>query len=323
MRRTMLAAMVMTAALALGACGSDDDKAAPAAAAGPDRVTIGVLAIAAVTPLYTAMDQGFFEEENIEVEPRIGTGGAALLPSVLKGDYEFGFSNVASLVTAASKGLPVQIVANGSDELMTAEKVNSVVVAAKGGRVRSAKDLEGKTIAVNALENVGDLTIRASLDKRGIDSSSVKFREIPFPDMAPALESGSIDAAWLVEPFSTMAVDAGHRVVLRPYLETRPGLTISAWFTTHQFAERNPDLVARFVRALNRGIAYAQENPEDTRTTMRKFTKMSPEIAAKITLPTFATKVDPDNVGFTAELMKRYKMVEKVPDIDKLVRQEK
>lgn len=318
MRKTMLAAALGAMALLGAACGGDDESAT--AQEGPDEIRVGVLPIAAVTPLYVAMEQGFFAEENLEVVPEIGTGGAALLPAVLQEDYAFGFSNMPSLVIAAEQGLPVEIVANGSDELMTPEKVNSVVVVGQDSDIRDAADLAGKEIAVNAVENVGDLTIRAALDERGVDSSTVEFREIPFPDMLPALDTGRIDAIWLVEPFSTMATDAGNRVVLRPYYETRPGLTISAWFTTQQFSQENPELTERFVRALNEGIQYAQDNPQDTRRVMQGFTSITPDIAEKMTLPTYSTSVDPENVAFSARLMERYGMIEEVPDIDRLIR---
>src|SRR5215212_10998054 len=98
-------------ALLIAACGGDDDSST-----GGNQVTklkVGVIPIADVAPLYLGMKKGFFKEENLEIQPQLAEGGAAIVPSVVSGDYQFGFSNVTSLVIAASKNLPVQIVSQG------------------------------------------------------------------------------------------------------------------------------------------------------------------------------------------------------------------
>ena len=60
----------------------------------------------------------------------------------------------------------------------------------KDGPIKSGKDLEGKTIAVNTLKNICEVTIKASLEKEGVDVDKLKFTEVPFPDMLAALENG-------------------------------------------------------------------------------------------------------------------------------------
>ena len=47
------------------------------------------------------------------------------------------------------------------------------------------------------------------MDEAGVDVSKVEFIELPFPDMVPTLQSGDVDAVWLVEPFQTAADEAG------------------------------------------------------------------------------------------------------------------
>ncbi|QDC26821.1 hypothetical protein FE374_17590 [Georgenia yuyongxinii] len=66
-----------------------------------------------VAPVYVGLDQGFFEEEGLELELSTGQGGAAIVPGVVSGSTDFGFGNNHSLMIAASSGLPLRVVASG------------------------------------------------------------------------------------------------------------------------------------------------------------------------------------------------------------------
>ena len=110
MRSRWFALVVVCTAL-IGACGDDDSGGSGGGGSEVTKLKVGVIPIADVAPLYLGMQKGFFKEENLEIEPQLAEGGAAIVPSVVSGDYQFGFSNVTSLVIAASKNLPVQIVA--------------------------------------------------------------------------------------------------------------------------------------------------------------------------------------------------------------------
>ena len=79
----------------------------------PEKVKIGLIPIADVAPVFVGIKQGYFKEQGIELEPQFAAGGAAITPAVLSGDFDIGFSNTVSLLIAASKGLPVQIVSQG------------------------------------------------------------------------------------------------------------------------------------------------------------------------------------------------------------------
>src|ERR1700742_4454193 len=90
------------ACVALGVgCGGDDEEPAGSsnAPAQAEAVTlkVGVIPIADVAPLYLGIKKGFFKEEKLTIEPQLAEGGAAIIPSVMSGDYQIGFSNAVSL----------------------------------------------------------------------------------------------------------------------------------------------------------------------------------------------------------------------------------
>jgi len=206
MRR--FAAFACLAVLAAGAtaCGSSGTPPAKSAPGQKDKVAASVIAIVDVAPIYLGKQKGFFDQQNIDLTLSTSQGGAAIVPAVVSGQVQIGFSNMTSLLLAASKGLPVKVVCNGVASTGVADKDYSAVLVKAGSPVHTAADLAGKTVAVNTLKNIGDTTVRASVRKAGGDPKAVRFVELAFPDMLAALQAGRVDAIWEVEPFVTAAL---------------------------------------------------------------------------------------------------------------------
>ncbi|MGH8878227.1 MAG: ABC transporter substrate-binding protein, partial [Stackebrandtia sp.] len=78
-----------------------------------DAVTVGVIPIVDVAPIYLGDKEGFFADRGIDLKLKSGQGGAAIVPGVSSGDYQFGFSNLTSLMSAQTQGLDVRAVAAG------------------------------------------------------------------------------------------------------------------------------------------------------------------------------------------------------------------
>lgn len=319
MRRTSWLPLVVALALMTGCGGSSGDEPS---SEGPIEVAVGTLPIEGLEPLYIAINEGYFEEEGLEVVPQQSQGGATIIPGIVSGDLQFGFSNNVSLLTASAQGLPLRVLANGTDGPTEGEEDTygfSLVVADGESEIRDAADLQGKTVAVNTLQNIGPVLINASLERRGIDPTTIQYVEVPFPDMVPALESGDVDAVWLVEPFSTTATDQGAETLLQPYREAMAGRSIATWFTSEAYAQQNPEVVEAFRRALERGIEFTAENPQVARETLLTYTEISPEIAERMTLSVFTTELNLDDFRYLADLMDRYELIDEEPDVAALL----
>jgi NitT/TauT family transport system substrate-binding protein len=309
-------ALALVALAALSSCGGDDGS--EGAGGEPATLTVGVLPINAVAPLYLGIEKGYFKQEQLTIKPQTFQGGAEIVPAVMAGDVQIGFSNSVSLMIAQSKGLPVQIVAEGETSGANKADDNTAIVVAKSSQVRSPKDLEGSTVAVNTLQNIAEVTTNASLEKKGVDVSTLKYVEVPFPEMVPTLEGGDIDAAFVNEPFTTVAEQAGHRFIVRPYTETAPDLPIAPWFTSRQYLEDNQDVVERFRRVLERASRYAADHPEEVRSTVLDYTETPNAIAQQMSLPNFAVGVEEDRYEVIADLVEKYELGEDV-DVSELL----
>ena len=324
LRAGLLALVLMLlAGGVLAACGGDDDSGGGgggSAEAKPATLNVGVIPIADVAPLYLGIEKGFFKEQQLTIKPTLAEGGAAITPAVVSGDYEFGFSNTVSMLIAGSKGLPIVIVSQGVLGGKDESEAWANLLVLKDGGVSSGKDLEGKTIAVNTLKNICEVTIKASLSKQGVDVSKLKFIEVPFPDMNAALEAKRVDGACVVEPFVSQGT-AGKAKGIDPfYVNTAPDLTVATYFTSKQYAQENPEIVDRFVTAMNKSLDYAQSHPDETRAILTTYTEI-PEAATKsIELPQWRSDITTPTVERLSQLSKQYGLITEEPDLGELIR---
>jgi NitT/TauT family transport system substrate-binding protein len=304
-------AVLVFVLLAFPACGDDEGAGE---AGGPDRVRVQDTAGVPSAFLEYGVQEGFFEDRELDVEVTPSQGGATVVPAVVSGDSDIAGSNLVSVLLAQGKDIPVKIVAPGTFVRSERSQDFSAILAAGDGDIRTPHDLEGKTLAVNTLKNVAELAAKASLSKQGVDVSEIELAEVDFPDMNGALAEGRVDAAFQIEPFVSLGLAEGHRVVDRPYVGTKPGLQIGCYFTSEQYLSENEDVVERFRQGVADTAAAIAEDPAAFREFLPEASEIPPPAAQKAILPAWKADNDQASLDLTAELMERYGVVEEKPD---------
>jgi len=308
--RTKVCALTAGLLLALTACSSDGGGETATGAAGGDAtggsggsvaITMGVLPIVPSAALQLGIDEGIFAEHGFDVTLDSGQGGAALLPAVVSGQMQFAISNPLSIMLAQGQGLDVRMVTGYSHALEEGEDITSVWSQADSG-ISSPADLEGRTVAVNNLKTMGEVTIREVVERDGGDPDAINFVELGFPDMPAALEQGNIDAAWVPEPFQTILKNSGAQLVTYNYQETVPGVSTMSVITAGTLAESDPELVDEFVSAVDEVTAFAQENPDKVRETLTTFLDMDSELADQVLMENFGAQMNEESMQKLAEL---------------------
>ncbi|HEY9350794.1 MAG TPA: ABC transporter substrate-binding protein [Acidothermales bacterium] len=325
MRRSLVAALSAAALLLLAACGEGDDDAggggtdSATGSSETQSITVGVIPIVDVAPIYLGVEQGFFEQRGLDVTLQTAQGGAAIVPAVIAGEFDFGFSNITSLLIAQTQGLPLKVVAAGDSTTGKEGEDFAAVVVPEGSAITGPADLAGKTVAVNTLNNIGTTTISKVVDDAGGDASTINFVELPFPDMPAALAEGRIEAAWGLEPFLTIMRNQGATPVTWNYAETDPNLVIAAYFTTQQKLDEDPELVEAFTEAMNESLQYAQDNPDAAREVLGSYTQIDPAVAEALILPRWPTEIDAAAVQLLADLAEQDGLVDTAPDVEALL----
>ncbi len=305
MRRTLIS-LALASTVVLAACGGGNEESGDGGgsgeAGGLTAIRVGAIPIVDVAPLYLGIEQGIFEDAGLEVEPFLAQGGAAIVPAVVNGEAQFGFSNITSLLQATGRGVPLALVAPGPGATGNAEDDFAAVIVPADSPVQSAADLAGLRVAINSINNISDTVVRESVRQAGGDPAGIEFVEIPFPDMVAAVSTGQVDAAFAVEPTATAGEAQGLRRVSAPYTETDDDLTVAGYFTSDQYAAENADVVERFAEAMVEAQEYAQANPDQVREVLGSYTQIAPEVAEQLTLPTFQTEINRESVERLLEL---------------------
>lgn len=249
----------------------------------------------------------------------LAQGGAAIVPGVVSGQFQFGFSNMTSLMLAQSNDVPVKAIANGVASTGVSGKDFGALVVKKGSTLKSAKELEGKKVAVNTLKNINETAVRESVRKAGGDPDKVKFVELAFDQMPAALDKGQIDAAMAVEPALTTMLDQGAQQIAWPLVDVAPNLTVAMYFTSSAYAAKNPDVVKKFQEATAESLAYADAHPDEVRQIVATYTKVPASVLAKVILPKWPADPDRSSIEALEKLSETDGLVKKTPDLNTLL----
>ena len=325
--RKLLAAAATAALLGLTACGSGslsegEETAASSGAEGLTSIEVGVIPIVDVAPIYLGVQEGLFEDEGLDVTLTLAQGGAAIVPAVTSGQMDFGFSNITSMIVGRSKGLPVQMVAPGGSSTGDTDADFASVMTLPDSGIETVTDLAGKKVGVNTLNNISDSTISEAVKQAGGDYESIEFVEIPFPELSGQLAAGTVDAIAAVEPFVTIAAADGAVPVFSNYAEPVDDLTVAVYFTSDQYVQENPEIVEKFVRAMNASQEFAEQNPDKVRAVLPTYTSLQPEVIEQLTLPRYATSVSRASVEEVARISQDRGLVEELPNMDELLPQD-
>jgi NitT/TauT family transport system substrate-binding protein len=312
-----LMALFAGAALLVSAAACGSNPPAPTGTQGtqgpPDKVTAEVIPIVDVAPIYLGKAKGFFSEEHIDLTLDTAAGGANIIPGVASGQFQFGFSNAPSVLIAQTNGVPIKAVAPGnSDTGKPGADFSGLVV--KDPSITSAKQLVGKKVAANTLKAIVEFSIRELVAKDGGDPNGVNVVAIGFPDMVAALDNNQVDAIFAVEPTLSAAKAKGWHVI-GDLATIDPKMTVALYFTSTKLAQDNPDLVARFKRAMLKSLQYATAHPDEARDIVGTYTTVPASVRAAMTLPGWPTEIDAASLNTLADLIVKYKAAPRRPDV--------
>lgn len=308
-----------SSAAASSAAGSESAEATESAAAEPEiaELTVGVLPIVDVAPVYLAINDGLFEAEGLTVTPEIMQGGAAAIPALQGGDLDIAFGAWPSFLTANSAGIELSAIADG---VAAAPGFTEYLALPDSGLEGNPEGLAGKTIALNTLGNLGELATRSILADAGLAWEDVTAVEMPFPDMGAALEGGSVDAIWAVEPGVTGAKSGiGAVTIIDSYLGEMEGFPVAGYFVTGDFAAENPNTVAAFTRAIQAAADMANADEQVVIDTVLTYTTLPEALVSELSFPEFRGDIDASVLQRVYDYMLEFDMGQEGLDVGSLV----
>lgn len=263
----ILAALSLTASVALIASGCS--STAPVDAGSEDgevtqQLTAGWVSSVDQIALPAALDQGFFEEQGIDVSIADPFASGVDMLNALQADQIQIAQVGAPVIGAILKGADYVIVGNysGSASQFGIDETMSLVASEDSGiSPDDLTTLEGKKIGVT-VGSINYLYMLAILESVGLTKDDVTVVNMSPADMAVAVQKGGVDAATSWDPFPLMVEDQAEG----SYTVVRGGEFISyiGYFVAQRsFVEENPELVEKFITARAEGDMWVRDNLED------------------------------------------------------------
>ena len=281
----------------------------PAAAQTPMmKLRVGAVPIDSYAEFYYALDSNSFNKAGFDVEITPFTNGAAMAAAAAGGSIDIGMGDVVSTVNAIGHGVPFQLIGGGG--LYSTTVPTTLLIVAKNSPITTAKGLEGQTVAVVSLVSLSSAAVKAWISKNGGDVDKVKFTELPFSQMGPAVARGTVGAAFLAEPALT-AASADTQVLAKAYDAVAPEFLISIMFATKDWIAKNPDAAKRFVRTVYGVAVLANTHPEATAPILSKYTKLDMDRIKAMKRSLYATDLTAANLQPVLDAAAKYKVLDK------------
>jgi NitT/TauT family transport system substrate-binding protein len=296
-RRTTLSALAAASALGFPRI---------ARAADPLPLQLGTMGADGSAEPFYGTDHGFFKDAGLDVKITVMNNTASLASAVAGGALEIGYGSVIPLAQAHLRGLEFRVIAPAFEAGGPA--LTNVIVVGKNSTAKTGADLNNTTVAVNGLRDLTQYEMQAWIDQNGGDVKTVKLIEIPFPEMGVAVESGRVSAAILAEPFTTQALALGQgRIIGNASQSVGRHYVATCWFATPAWLQAHADTARRLQTAMLKIAKWANANHADTQQIILKYTKITPEVAAKMVRTTYGEgKVTPAEIQPVIDLAVKY-----------------
>ena len=281
------------------------------ASAKPEEPDITVAAIPAVdlAGLYIAQDQGLFAQQGLHVRIEKVPSSQAILADQLKGKIDISAGSYVAYVSAEAAGARFRVLAEAS----ILEPGTRVLVTTANSRIMTIGQLTGSKIGVNGVNSIGLLLISALLSEHGISPRQVDFvtDQKGFPAMPGQLKDGDWNAAFLAEPYITVAGEEyGEKVLADLDQGAMLDLPVDGYVATQAWAEKYPNTAAAFVRAIEEGQTLANSDPSVVQAALAKYDQLPLRVTAAMVRSGYPVgPVDQTGIQRVADAMLQFGML--------------
>lgn len=234
-------------------------------------------------PIWSGLAQGYFADEELELDMHLTTSSKEQLAGMIHGDYDIGMTGIDNVVAymegqgeAEIRTTPDLFTFMGGDDAFL-----SLVTV---GEVKSFEDLRGRTLSVDAMTTGFAFVLREMVERAGLTEADVTYESIGgVMQRWDALKAGEQAGTLLLTPFDVIGEAMGLNVLGRgrdqfPAYQGVVGAARRAW------AAENGEALIGYIRAYRRALAWlfdAANRAAAEAILVERVPNMSPEIATK------------------------------------------
>jgi NitT/TauT family transport system substrate-binding protein len=268
--------------------------ALPARAEDANPIRVLAIPIDLYAQAYYAADLGLFKSAGLDVEITTMANGGVTTTALVGGSGDIAVTNTVQIATAIAHGIPLTVIAGAG--LYSTRAPSTAICVTDASPLRTARDLEGKTVAVAALNDQSTVALKKWMTDNGADYKKVRMIELGYPEMIAALPAGRIDAAMLAEPWQTTARNGGDRLYAKPFDSIAPEFNIGVWATTRAWAQAHPDQARRFASAIYAAAKWANTHHDESALILAKYAKADPKVIGGMIRVIHSTDLEPGHI---------------------------
>ena len=213
------------------------------------------------TPLYVSIENGYFEEEGLEIELILTPGADKVSAAVLSNDVEIGFAGAESAIYVYEQ--------NEKDYLQLfgglTKRDGQFIVARNNYENFELEDLYDKEILVGRSTGMPALNFLNALKNNNIDINKINVNySIEFAALSGTFIGGTGDFVNLFEPNATNLEKEGYGKVVASIGMLSGEVPYTAFYARKSYIDKNPEIIKKFTNAINKGLEYTLNNDSTT-----------------------------------------------------------
>lgn len=232
-----------------------------------DNGTLTKVKVAEVThsvfyaPQYVAMEQGYFEDEGLDIQLTLTSGADNVMAAVLSKDADIGLSGSEATIYVYNKGEKDYI----KTFAQLTQKDGSFLISRKNIKNFKIEDLKGKYVIGGRQGGMPEMTLEYALKQNNIDPKKdlTIDTSIDFASMAGAFIGGTGDFVALFEPLATKIVNEGYGYKVKQLGTLTDNVPYTAYNARISYIKNNKETIEKFDKAIQRGLDFVNNNSSD------------------------------------------------------------
>lgn len=268
---SLLGAAVLSISLLAGCARETDEKAADAESTPSEEteqkklaeVTLNEVAHSIFyAPMYAAIEEGYFEEEGIDLTLVCGFGADKTMTAVISGEADIGFMGSEASIYTYAEGATDHVV----NFAQLTQRAGNFLVAREEMPDFTWEDLKGHLVLGGRKGGMPEMVFEYILKQNGIDpGTDLEINQnIDFGSTAAAFSEGQGDFTVEFEPGATTLESEGKGYVVASLGEDSGYVPYTAFSAKQSYIDENPDVIQGFTNALQKGMDYVRDHtPEE------------------------------------------------------------
>ena len=268
---SLLGAAVLSISLLAGCARETDEKAADAESTPSEEteqkklaeVTLNEVAHSIFyAPMYAAIEEGYFEEEGIDLTLVCGFGADKTMTAVISGEADIGFMGSEASIYTYAEGATDHVV----NFAQLTQRAGNFLVAREEMPDFTWEDLKGHLVLGGRKGGMPEMVFEYILKQNGIDpETDLEINQnIDFGSTAAAFSEGQGDFTVEFEPGATTLESEGKGYVVASLGEDSGYVPYTAFSAKQSYIDENPDVIQGFTNALQKGMDYVRDHtPEE------------------------------------------------------------